>query len=157
LFRFGLGLTALLFASSAMADECSFDRIDLRGDWGQAAFTVEIADTGELRSQGLMHRPSMARQNGMFFIFDRPRSAAFWMRNTLIPLDMLFVTKDGVVDRIHENAVPLDETPIFGGDEIMYVLEINGGLSALYGMTAGTQIRHPSIPEESAIWGCLEK
>ncbi|MDG2259331.1 MAG: DUF192 domain-containing protein [Paracoccaceae bacterium] len=144
----------MLFAQSATADECSFDKLTLRGDWGQAAFNVEIADTGEKRALGLMHRPSMPRQDGMLFVFDHPKAVGFWMRNTLIPLDMLFATDSGVITKIHQNAIPLDETPIYGGESIKYVLEINGGLSALFGITEGTQIRHPSIPAEKAEWGC---
>lgn len=157
MYRFIGFLVSFLFAQAAFADECAPDRVDLQGEWGQAAFQVEIADTAELRANGLMHRTSMPRRNGMLFIFDRPRPTSFWMRNTLIPLDMLFATQDGLVTRIHENAIPMDDTPIFGGDNIKYVLEINGGLSKLYGISEGTQLRHPSIPDDLAIWGCLEK
>lgn len=157
MLRLVVGFVAVVFGQAALAGACSPDQVELRGDWGQASFRVEIADTGELRSIGLMNRASMPRQNGMLFVFDRPRAASFWMRNTLIPLDMLFATEDGVVTKIHENAIPLDETLIYGGEDIMYVLEINGGLSDIYGITEGTQIRHPSIPEELAVWGCDEK
>ena len=157
MFRSVLSFLVLLFAQPALANECVPNKLTLRGDWGQAAFNVEIADTGDTRALGLMHRPSMPRQNGMLFVFDRPKTAGFWMRNTLIPLDILFATDDGVLTKIHQNAVPLDETLISGGENIMYVLEINAGLSALYGITEGTQIRHPSIPDEKAVWGCSKK
>ena len=91
---------------------------------------------------------------GMLFIYEAPTTASFWMRNTLIPLDMLFISEDGTVSRIHENAIPLDETPIFGGEEVQYVLEINGGLSRRLGLEEGAVIQHPSIPPEIAILPC---
>lgn len=154
--RLSVSILALIFSTSiALADQCDSGRIALRGDWGQAAFNVEIADTAELRSKGLMHREEMARQDGMLFIFDAPRHATFWMRNTLIPLDMLFAGNDGVVTTFHSNAIPHDETLIPGGDDIMYVLEINGGLSELYGIGVGTEFKHNSIPADLASWPCL--
>jgi len=145
---------AVLWAQSSIAGGCSNDRVQLHGDWGYAEFDVEIADTGELRARGLMHRQSMPLRNGMLFVFTRPQTTAFWMRNTLIPLDMLFATEDGVVHRLHENAIPLDETLILGGSDIKFVLEINGGLSSRYGINEGTLLRHPSIDPKIAAWPC---
>ncbi len=127
--------------------------MDLRGDWGQTRFTVEVADEPSERSRGLMHRPSMATSAGMLFVYDRPQFVSFWMRNTLIPLDMIFLDEAGRVKRIHENAVPLDETGIEGGEGIQYVLEINGGLAARLGITTGSELRHPAIGPEPA-WPC---
>ena len=95
----------------------------------------------------------MARSAGMLFVYDSPQRVAFWMRNTLIPLDMIFIDATGTVARIHENAVPLDETAIPGGDAIQYVLEINAGLSSRLGIDAGTVLRHPAFGE-NAVWGC---
>ncbi len=141
-----------LGASVAFAD-CDPSRIDLRGDWGQARFSVEVADDPGERSMGLMHRESMAKSAGMLFVYERPQRVAFWMRNTLIPLDMIFIDADGVVTRIHENAVPLDETAIEGGDKVQYVLEINAGLAARFGLTPGSEVRHPAIAPEP-IWAC---
>lgn len=154
MLRFLSFLAAVFFAQAGTAGECSRDVLQLQGVWGQAEFNVEIADTGELRARGLMHRESMPQRDGMLFVFDQPRPTAFWMRNTLIPLDMLFATRDGVVQRIHENAIPLDETLIPGGPDIMYVLEINGGLSNLYGISEGTMLRHPLIDQNEAAWPC---
>ena len=147
-------LLAISWAQVSIAEACRDDRVHLRGDWGQASFDVEIADTGEARALGLMHRQSMPVRSGMLFVFEKPRNTSFWMRNTLISLDMLFASSDGVVQRIHENAIPLDETLIPGGDNIMYVLEINGGLSGLYGITEGTELRHLSISQSLAAWPC---
>lgn len=132
---------------------CAADRVDLRGPWGQAQFTVEVADTARARAQGLMHREFMPRGAGMLFVYDRPQSVSFWMRNTLIPLDMIFLDDSGTVARVHPDAVPLDETGIPGGDGIQFVLEINAGLSAAFGIKPGTELRHPAIGPDAA-WPC---
>ena len=89
----------------------------------------------------------------MLFVYERPQVVSFWMRNTLIPLDMIFMDETGRVARIHENAVPLDETGIEGGDGIQFVLEINGGLAGQLGIVEGSQLRHPSIGNNAA-WAC---
>lgn len=134
---------------------CAPDRVDLRGDWGQVRFSVEVADTGPERSRGLMFRESMPRSSGMLFVYQRPEPLAFWMRNTLISLDLLFLDDTGTVVTIHENAVPLDETPLSGGpDPLLAVLEINGGLAAQLGITVGSQLRHPQLPQQQAAWPC---
>lgn len=141
-----------LLAGGAHAD-CAPGRVDLRGDWGSASFRVEVADDAEERAQGLMHRESMPRGDGMLFVYDRPQRVSFWMRNTLIPLDMVFAGPGGVVRRVHERAQPLDETPVPGGPGIQYVLEINGGLAQAFGIAPGTQLRHPAIGPGAA-WPC---
>jgi len=148
-------MTTIATATAAFS-ACSETRVDLRGDWGQARFTVEVADDPAERSQGLMNRESMARSTGMLFVYDHPQRVAFWMRNTLIPLDMIFLDDTGTVQRVHENAIPLDETAIPGGDNIQYVLEINAGLSALFGIDEGSVLRHPAIGE-NAVWGCEDE
>ena len=145
-------LTLLGITGSALAD-CDDGRVDLRGDWGQARFSVEVADTLQERSMGLMHRESMARSAGMLFVYQRPQAVSFWMRNTLIPLDMIFMDATGTVRRVHENAIPLDETGIPGGPDIQYVLEINGGLAGRMGIDEGSELRHPAIGPEAA-WSC---
>lgn len=132
---------------------CSDERIDVRGEWGTARFTVEVADEPDERSLGLMNRESMATSAGMLFVYERPQKAVFWMKNTLIPLDMIFAGDDGVVTKVHENAIPLDLTGIDGGNDVRYVLEINGGLSARLGISEGSELRHPAIGA-SAAWAC---
>lgn len=150
------GLTFLfavvLSAGSALA-ECSETRADLRGDWGSARFTVEVADDASERAVGLMHRETMAASAGMLFVYQRPQRVSFWMRNTLIPLDMIFLDETGTVTRIHENAKPLDETGIPGGDGVQFVLEINGGLAGRLGISVGSELRHPAIGADAA-WSC---
>lgn len=104
--------------------------------------TVEVADTEASRNQGLMFRKSIAPDRGMLFDFKSPRPAAFWMKNTLIPLDILFITADGHVLTIARNAVPLSETPIPSGGTILAVLEIGGGQAAKLGIYPGDRIKH---------------
>lgn len=150
--RWGLTVAFLAVAGSAAA-QCSDDVVDLRGDWGRARFSIELADDPFERGQGLMHRREMANSHGMLFVYEKPGRAVFWMKNTLIPLDMLFIDPSGRVVRIHENAVPLDETPIDGGDGVLAVLEINGGLAARLGIKEGSVLRHPAFGQTAA-WPC---
>lgn len=145
---------ALCFAAPAQAGACRDDQVLLRGDWGQARFTVELADTDAERAEGLMHRESLPRSAGMLFVYPAPRPARFWMKNTLIPLDMIFLDRTGTVRRVHHEARPGDLRPVFGGNEILAVLEINGGLARALGIAAGSQMRHPAFDPESAAWPC---
>ena len=136
---------ALLLVPSLGHADCEPGRVTLRGDFGTAGFGVEIADDAAERAQGLMDRPSMPAGQGMLFVYERPQRASFWMRNTLIPLDMLFADETGVITRIRPEAVPLDETSIDGGEGVMYVLEINGGLAERLGIEEGDAMQHPLI------------
>ena len=147
LFAVSLALTA--FASGAGA-ACAVDTVTVLGDFGRARFAVDVADDEAERAQGLMYVEEMGRFEGMLFVYEAPRPASFWMRNTLIPLDMLFAQADGTIVTVHPDAVPLDETPIFGGDEIAYVLEINGGMAARLGIAPGDVLQHPAIGPEPA-------
>lgn len=151
--RLLLGLAGTLAALPAFAG-CAPDVAELRWDGGKARFRVEIADTTEERAKGLMFRDSMSSGAGMLFVFETPREVGFWMKNTLIPLDMIFVAPDGRVARVHENAVPQDETLIPGGSGIQYVLEINGGLARRLGIAEGAELRHPAIGQAAALWPC---
>ena len=139
---------------AAADDACRDDTAYLRGDWGEARFTVELADDADERAQGLMYREAMAQSAGMLFVYDDPGRARFWMKNTLIPLDMLFADASGSVRRIARNAVPGSERLIDGGGGIQYVLEINGGLADALNIDIGTQLRHPAIPAGLAAWPC---
>lgn len=149
-----MALGFLMFWSSQVLANCSVDSVQLRGEWGQVSFNVELADTIEERSQGLMFRESMPRSTGMLFVFDAPRRATFWMKNTFIPLDMLFVDRSGVVRHVHHNAIPGDLTTIDGGNNIYVVLEINAGLAETYGISVGSQMRHQVFFDGPAIWPC---
>lgn len=144
----------LLGLSAAAQAQCRDDQITLRGDWGQARLTIEVAADDESRALGLMYRESLPTMAGMLFVYPSARRVGFWMKNTLIPLDMLFIDATGTVTGVHEMAIPHDERPIFGGDDTLAVLEINGGLARRLGLGAGTQVQHPALPQERAAWGC---
>ncbi len=150
-----VGLLAIS-GTVAVADACRDDQVKLRGDWGQARFTVELADSEAERNKGLMFRESMPRSAGMLFVYPEPDIVGFWMKNTLIPLDMIFLDATGTVQRIHANAIPHDETPIMGGAGILAVLEINGGMSEALGITVGSQMQHPAFDPQLATWPCLD-
>lgn len=145
---FSLGLTTASWA------QCRDDTVWIRGDFGKARFAVEIADDPQERATGLMHRTEMATSAGMLFVFPKPQSISFWMRNTLIELDLIFVDPAGVVRHIHHRAKPLDETSIPGGSGLTHVLEINGGLSRMLGIEVGDQLQHPSFDQSGASWPC---
>ncbi len=145
---------ALATATGVAAQGCSPDRVDLRGDFGTVRFSVELARTPEEHSRGLMFRESMPRMAGMLFVYPREAPVSFWMRNTLIPLDMIFADDTGTIVRVHANAVPRDETPIPSGEPVLTVLEINGGLAARLGIDAGDELRSPALPQDLAAWPC---
>ena len=112
----------LVFSTAAIA-ACRDSAVDLKGPWGSARFGVELALTPAQMARGLMHRTSLPNSAGMLFLYEKPGSPGFWMKNTLIPLDMLFITPQGVVRKIHHNAQPGDLTPVTAGPGIIAVLE----------------------------------
>ena len=103
-------------------------------------YTVKVADTEAAREHGLMGVTYLAPDAGMLFVFDAPRLAAFWMRGTLIPLDMLFITADGVIADIHAGAKPHDETPIRASVPVLSVLEIAGGMAKKQHISVGDRV-----------------
>jgi len=143
-----------MLAQITSAQTCAVDAVYIKGDWGQARFSVEIADDAQERAQGLMHRTALARSAGMLFVYPEAQSLSFWMRNTLIELDMVFIDPRGVVQHVHHRAQPLDETPIPGGSGLTHVLEVNGGIAELYGIDVGSVLRHPSFSQDGAAWPC---
>jgi len=156
-FQF-VSICALLCVSSqAFArDVCSETHVLIRGAFGEARFRVDVADDPQERAQGLMHVASMPRSVGMLFVYERPQTASFWMKNTLIPLDMIFTDRSGTITHIHQNAVPHDETPIPGGSEVYGVLEINGGLSEMFGIQVGDSLLHEAFLDDAARINCKE-
>jgi uncharacterized protein len=150
-----LSLLAVLCAPTPLLAEaaCSTGRVDLRWTGGHESFAVEVADDPAERSKGLMFRETLDPAAGMLFVYESPRPAQFWMKNTLIPLDMIFADATGTVSRVHANAVPGDLTPIDGGDGVAFVLEINGGLAKRLGIGPGAVLRHPAVGAAAA-WPC---
>lgn len=101
---------------------------------------VELAATEPARARGLMHREKLGAQDGMLFLFDEEQPLSFWMRNTLIPLDMLFIRSDGTIVGVVERATPGSEQLRGVRTPSRYVLEVNGGWTARHGVKAGDRV-----------------
>jgi uncharacterized membrane protein (UPF0127 family) len=141
---FALVLT-LLFAMMPLA-ACSADNaLTIKSANGDHRFTVEVVDTDASRQKGLMFRQSLAPDAGMLFDFKESHPVSFWMRNTFIPLDMIFIRADGTIANIHVNARPQDPTGIPSDGPVMFVLEIPGGRSVELGIKAGDTVAHPRM------------
>lgn len=110
---------------------------------GTRQFTVEIADTPDQQQKGLMFRTSLANDRGMIFPILPPRHVSFWMKNTLIPLDMIFIRPDGTIARIEENTVPESLDVVQSGEPVIAVFEIPGGQSAAQGIKPGDKVTLP--------------
>ena len=106
-------------------------------------FVVEIARTPEEQATGLMNRQSLAPDRGMIFPYEPAQPVAFWMKNTLIPLDMIFIRPDGTIGSIAAETVPLSLEPVPSGEPVSAVLEIAGGRSAELGLSAGDKVSWP--------------
>ena len=115
---------------------------------GRFDFQVENANTPHTREVGMMCRTAVAPNRGMLFDFQAPTdNVAFWMRNTLIPLDIVYIRPDGRVLSIARNARPLDETPLPAGGRIRAVLELAGGRAAQIGLLPGDKVVHRIFPQ----------
>jgi uncharacterized membrane protein (UPF0127 family) len=106
-------------------------------------FTVEVARTPAEQQRGLMFRESLASDRGMIFPYEPPQPVAFWMKNTLIPLDMIFIRADGTIANIAENTVPLSLDSVPSSGDVAAVLEIAGGRAAELGIRAGDTVDWP--------------
>lgn len=114
--------------------------LTIRSGGGAHAFKVEVAKTTAEQAKGLMFRTVMGADEGMLFPSDPPRRAAFWMRNTVISLDLIFVGTDHRILNIAANAVPYDETPLPAAGLVSAVLELNGGRAAELGIKPGDKV-----------------
>lgn len=110
---------------------------------GPHRFKVELAETPQQMTQGLMFRTSLAPDAGMLFDYRQPTAATMWMRNTLIPLDMLFVDARGRIVNIHERAVPQSDDVIAAAEPVRAVIELNGGTAERLGIEPGDRVVHP--------------
>jgi uncharacterized protein len=117
---------------------------------GVRRFRVEIADTPQTREIGMMWRTAAPAGTGMLFDFHTPQDAAFWMRNTLIPLDMIFIRQNGTIARITANVPPLTLDPRPSGEPIRAVLELGGGEAARLGLKPGQRVTHRIFPAPAA-------
>ena len=126
----------------------SLEPLELLTPKGHVRLQVEFVATEKARERGLMNRNNLAPDRGMLFDFKREQPVAFWMKNTLIPLDMIFIRADGRVNSIARNAVPGDLTPIPSGGPVRAVLEIPGGQAAKIGIEPGDRVLHRIFPRE---------
>lgn len=145
-----LGVAALTIAGVlAVTTQSSGSTATLVTSKGRFPIEVEVADTPGQREVGLMNRESLPHDTGMLFDFGQTRDVDMWMKNTLIPLDMLFLDETGRIVRIGANAQPLSLDLISSGGPVRYVLEINGGAAARYGATRGDRLEHAVIPSRN--------
>jgi uncharacterized membrane protein (UPF0127 family) len=120
--------------------------LKVRTDKGAQTFQVEVADSAREREYGLMCRRAMAPDRGMLFVFREERPLSFWMRNTLIPLDIIYIGEDGRVVSISRNARPLSDAPLPSAGPARYVLELAGGRAAQIGLLPGDRVLHRILP-----------
>jgi uncharacterized membrane protein (UPF0127 family) len=139
-----LGLVSWLAAAVHAQTLQTFDKepLAIETTQGRADFVVELAATPAQRAQGLMFRPSLAPDAGMLFDYGTPRRASMWMKNTLIPLDMLFIKADGVIESIAKRTVPHSLTAISSNGRVLGVLELNGGTTDRLGIEPGDKVLH---------------
>lgn len=112
---------------------------------GEKSFGLEIADTDQKRSAGLMYRKDFPADRAMIFIFGEERPVMMWMANTPLPLDMLFVRNDGSIARVAENTVPFSKDIVASGEPVAFVIEVNAGIAAKLGIKAGDTVKHRII------------
>jgi uncharacterized protein len=144
LVGFALAATGLSRVSVA-AELQQFPRSELTivSGTGRHRFKIEVAETPEQMMRGLMFRRSLPPDAGMLFDYKQPTVATMWMRNTLIPLDMLFVDAQGRITNIQQRAVPQSDDIIAAAAPVRAVIELNGGTAERLGIAPGDQVVHP--------------
>ncbi|MCC7016534.1 MAG: DUF192 domain-containing protein [Rhodospirillales bacterium] len=146
-FVFAAALALTAFVQDASADEIRFERsaLTVATARGEHRFRVELALEPAQRERGLQHRPFLAEDAGMLFVFDRPGAVDMWMLNTLIPLDMMFIAADGRIVNIAERTRPKSLDIISSAGPVLAVLEVLGGTSARLGIRPGDRVVHPLL------------
>ncbi|MCH8490652.1 MAG: DUF192 domain-containing protein [Oceanicaulis sp.] len=124
------------------------DRVVVETAEGPVELTVEVAASDEARQRGLMHRESLDPDAGMLFDFQREQIVSIWMENTLIPLDILYIRRDGRIAKIIAHAQPMSRRQLLSDFPVLSVLEINAGRSAELGITPGDIVRHALFGNE---------
>jgi uncharacterized membrane protein (UPF0127 family) len=134
---------------SACANDTTAPRVVLHTSGGDVPVAVEIAATPERQSLGLMYRKELGTDAGMLFVFPRSQHLTFWMKNTVLPLDMIFIGDDHHIVGIVKDAVPYTTTPREVAGESRYVLEVNAGFSDRRGVRAGDAVTFDGVPGTS--------
>lgn len=130
-------------APAAAETAAATGRLEIRTAKATHSFSVEIADTEAKRADGLMFRTQMAPDHGMLFDFKREQPVWFWMKNTYLPLDMIFVKPDGTILSIAENTTPLSEATVPSGGPVRFVFEVVAGTVKRLGIAPGDKVMHP--------------
>jgi len=138
----GFVLLAFLFAAGP-ARPADQHTLEIASKTGVHVFSVEIADTEAAREKGLMFRKKLPEGQGMLFDFHREQDVSFWMQNTYIPLDMIFIRANGQILSIAENTEPLSTKLIPSGGPVLGVLEVIGGTASKLGIAPGDRVAHP--------------
>ncbi|MFM9845238.1 MAG: DUF192 domain-containing protein [Dongiaceae bacterium] len=144
LFLWIVLMTAMPAAHSAQLQTFERGQVVIETPGGSHEIAVELAVTPDQRAQGLMFRRNLGGEEGMLFLYPSDRVATMWMKNTLIPLDMLFIAADGRVVRVAERTVPQSTETISSEEPVRAVLELNGGTAARLGIAAGAVVRLPA-------------
>ena len=136
------GALFLFVASGCAADPPapSVMQISIMTSGGPKLFTVELASDPQSQERGLMYRRQLAPDSGMLFVFPKEANLAFWMKNTLLSLDMLFIRSDGSISTIEPNTVPLSTSPIASTEPVLAVLELNAGRAHVLGIRPGDRV-----------------
>jgi uncharacterized protein len=136
LLALSLGLSACqpTAVNGATASQAAIVPVEVRTAAATITLKVEVARTPEEQARGLMFRTSLPDDGGMMFPMVPPREASFWMKNTVIPLDMIFIRSDGTIARIAAETTPYDLTPVSSGEPVAAVLELAGGRAAALGI-----------------------
>jgi len=129
---------------AAMALPVDPQPLVVQTDAGERAFSIEIADDPQERSRGLMYRESLPDDRGMLFVFESTQRVGFWMKNTPLPLDLVFIGQDGIVRDILPGA-PFSEASIALGDPVRFVLELKAGTAEKAGIETGDSVHHPAV------------
>jgi uncharacterized membrane protein (UPF0127 family) len=125
------------------------DRLTVETRSGERSFSVEVATSPSERERGLMFRETMANDHGMLFVFEDQRQVGFWMKNTVMPLDLVFISEDGRVQAVLPGE-PFSEAVITPGVPVRFVLELTAGTAATDHIAAGDTARHPAISRAAA-------
>jgi len=147
-----MALARLLFAVAALCGVLAFasaraapavEKLEFVTAEGVKAVEVEVARTVKEREHGLMNRKEMAKNHGMLFLFGLEEPVAMWMKDTVLPLDMLFIARDGRIVHIAERTVPFSLATISSGEPVLAVLELNSGTASRLKIKAGDRVIHP--------------
>jgi uncharacterized membrane protein (UPF0127 family) len=142
------GLVACAPASNGAEGGSDWTHVDVVSASGVHGFTVEIADTAEEQRRGLMFRRSMADDAGMLFLYEDEEPLSYWMRNTYIPLDIIYINAEGRIVSLVRNAAPLSDRSLPSGAPAIAVLEVNGGTADRLGFGEGDEVRHPFFTQQ---------